>query len=239
MVREVLYLFFFKKFLILIDFLENFIVVKEPKNYQKKKKNLSGNQLYLYIFPIFLPLPYPHLVPFFLRVELFTIKNKYTILRQFSRCENSSPLLSILTSKKHLSSVSSLSLPTFYKISLSKHINIFVAFRINSRCLEVIFKHLLEFASICISGVKSSFTQAILFCFFFFFSFFILSKLETLLASSSYLHYSYLFAYVFFSHQGIMHLDIYHVLFIFISPRRPFTLMLVRTIDLRLWHLYK
>lgn len=107
-------------------------------------------------------------MPFFLRVELFTIKNKYTILRQFSRCENSSPLLSILTSKKHLSSVSSLSLPTFYKISLSKHINIFVAFRINSRCLEVIFKHLLEFASICISGVKSSFTQAILFCFFFF-----------------------------------------------------------------------
>ena len=54
MVREVLYLFFFKKFLILIDFLENFIVVKEPKNcYQKKKKKTYQETSFTYTFFLF------------------------------------------------------------------------------------------------------------------------------------------------------------------------------------------
>lgn len=122
---------------------------------------------------------FPTLPKFFsLRTQLSTIKSKQTLLRQLSECEYGYLFLSILTSKNtsHLSLC--ISLPALYNISLSKHTNIFTAFQIKSKCLELLFKHLFKFASTCISGLKASFTQTILFCFL---SFFTLSELKNIL----------------------------------------------------------
>lgn len=180
---------------------------------------------------------FPTLPKFFsLRAQLSTIKSKQTLLRQLSECEYGYLFLSILTSKNtsHLSLC--ISLPALYNISLSKHTNIFTAFQIKSKCLELLFKHLFKFASTCISGLKASFTQTILFCFLsFFYSFWT----EKYFASSPHLHYIYLFAYVFSFHLDCKPLGKYHVFTIILSPRSSFTLFLVRTVNMGLWHLCK